>query len=154
MEYSSRTRRYPCKGVNLALSPYSFRASLQDFAESRCGKVCSSAFIFSLRGIETFAEQLVATICLASTPRNMQRCLPLRIKAQVRFVFVVNVCVLMIGRSPPPHSSICHAYSRSLRSLAAFLAANHFFSNPFDRSTPSHLQPGRIPYRFGSAAPI
>jgi hypothetical protein len=25
----------------------------------------------------------------------------------------------------PPHSSICHAYSRSLRSLAAFLACDH-----------------------------
>jgi len=62
--------------------------------------------------------------------------------------------LVMIRKTLPPHSSICHAYSKSLRSLAAFLAANHFFSNPFDRSTPSHLQPGRIPYRFGSAAPI
>ena len=69
-------------------------------------------------------------------------------------VCVAASFVLILRKVLPPHSSICHAYSRSLRSLAAFLAANHFFSNPFDRSTPSHLHPGRMPYRLGSAAPI
>lgn len=63
------------------------------------------------------------------------------------------------GRSMPcsvafgSHSSICHWYSRFSVLLFRPLAWNHSFSKPFPLSTPSHLQPGLIPYLFGGAAP-
>lgn len=51
------------------------------------------------------------------------------------------------------HSSICHWYSRFSVLLLLPLAWNHPFSKPLPLSTPSHLQPGLIPYRFGGAGP-
>src|SRR6266516_8105465 len=56
-------------------------------------------------------------------------------------------------RNSNSHSSICHWYSRFSVLLFLPLAWNHSFSKPLPLSTPSHLQPGLIPYRFGGAAP-
>jgi hypothetical protein len=100
------------------------------------------------RGLPSIGPHLEVCLCFSSI-----------VQMRGVEVFVVTVCIaprflLEVHETLLPHSSICHAYSKSLRSLAAFLAANHFFSKPFDRSTPSHLQPGRMPYRLGSAAPI
>lgn len=40
-------------------------------------------------------------------------------------------------------SSTRHLYSSSLKAFLRALVSNHFFSNPFDRSTPSHRNPAQ-----------
>src|ERR1700694_5502070 len=53
--------------------------------------------------------------------------------------------------SSAPASHLSHS---SFSALLSFCFLNHNFSNPFDRSTPSHRYPGLILNRFGGAMPI
>ena len=49
-------------------------------------------------------------------------------------------------------SSVLHLYAISSTAFLLFRCAYNAFSNPLDRSTPSHRYPGMIPKRLGAGA--